>query len=118
MLEELEFFEPEDVSLPKEAVRIRRLSARPYPDGRRVRLDVALTPFVERPNLDFEVYNAAGETVGAMSVIESMDHEFDLTLHLRGLEPKGLHTLRLRLFYLDGPPAVTAETTFEVAPPD
>jgi hypothetical protein len=117
MPNEVEFVEPEDVPRPKEEVGIRRLAARPYADGRRVRLDVGLTPFQERPNLEFEVINAAGESVGAMAVIESMDHEFELTMHLRGPEPRGAHTLRLRLFYPDGPPPVTAETTFELNPP-
>lgn len=117
MPDEFEFVEPEEAPRPKEEVAIRRLTARPYPDGRRVRLDVSLTPFLERPCLEFEVVNAAGEPVGAMAVIESMDHELELTLHLRGPEPRGAHTLRLRVFYPEGPPEVTAETTFEVQPP-
>ncbi len=118
MADDIEFYEPEDAPRPREDVGIRTLSARPYADGRRVRLDVKLTPFVERPNLEFEVFNAAGDPVGAMSVIESMDHEFELTLHLRGPTPAGLHTLRLTLAYPDGPPPVSAETTFEVQPPN
>lgn len=117
MSELVEFVEAEDVPLPKEEVRIRRLAARPYADGRRVRLDVALSPFLERPNLEFEAFDPGGGTVATMSVIESMDHEFELTLHLRSLEPKGLHTLRLTLFYPEGPAPVTAETTFEIKPP-
>lgn len=117
MSEEIEFVEPEDVPRPKEEVAIRRLAARPYPDGRRVRLDVGLTPFLERPNLEFEAFNAHGESVGTIAVIESMDAEFELTLHLRGPDPQGEHTLRLTVSYPDGPPAVTAETTFKVNPP-
>jgi hypothetical protein len=46
-----------------------------------------------------------------------MDHEFELTLHLRGPAPAGRHTLRLTLAYPNGPPPVSAETTFEVQPP-
>ena len=114
MADGVEFFEPEDIPRPKEAVGIRTVSARPYADGRRVRLDVKLTPFLERPNLEFEAFNAAGDPVGAMSVIESVDHEFELTLHLRGPAPDGVHRLRLTLAYPDGPPPISAETTFEV----
>ena len=95
-------------------VRVRRLSAQPYPDGRRVRVAVGLTPFLDRPNLEFEVFNAVGESVGATSVIESVDHELDLTLHLRGPLPGGRHTLRVTLSYFDGPPPISAETEFEV----
>jgi hypothetical protein len=115
---DIELVEPEEAPRPKEAVAIRKLAARPYSDGRRVRLDVNLTPFLDRPNLEFEAFNSAGDSVGVMSVIESMDHEFELTLHLRGPDPRGEYTLRLTLFYPDGPPAVTAVTTFTVAPPN
>ena len=118
MADGIEFFEPEDVPRPKEDVGIRKLTARPYPDGRRVRLDVSLTPFLDRPNLEFEVFNAAGDAVGAMTVIESMDHEFELTLHLRGPTPVGTHRLLLTLAYPDGPPPITAEAAFEITPPD
>ena len=114
MADELEFFEPEDVPQPKEEVRIRRLAARPYSDGRRVRLEVSLTPFIERPNVEFEIVNGQGQSVGTLNVIESMDHDFELTMHVRGPAPRGVHTVRARLFYLDGPPAVVADTTFEM----
>ncbi|MBI3761018.1 MAG: hypothetical protein HY260_04035 [Chloroflexi bacterium] len=117
MSEFLEFADPQDVPVPKEEVRIRRLAARPYPDGRRVRLDIAVTPFQERPNLEFEALDPVGDSVGTMSVIETMDHEFELTLHLRGPEPRGLHTLRATLSYPEGPAPVTAETTFHIKPP-
>jgi hypothetical protein len=115
--DELEFYEPDDAPRPKEEVQFRSLNAKPYADGRRVRLGVVLTPFLERPNLEFEVVNAAGQSVSTLSVIESMDHSFELTMHLRGPTPQGQHTLRARLFYLEGPPAVTAEAQFEVVAP-
>ncbi len=83
-----------------------------------MRLGVSLTPFLDRPNLEFEAFNAMGEPVGTLAVIESMDHEFELTLHLRGPAPRGEHTVRLTLSYPDGPPPVSAETTFTVEPPD
>jgi hypothetical protein len=115
--DELEFFEPEDVPRPKEEVHFRSLSAHPYQDGRRVRLKVALTPFQERPNLDFEIVNDAGQPVGTLTVIESMDHAFELTLHIRGPVPAGPHTVRARLYYLEGPPAVETETHFYIPDP-
>jgi hypothetical protein len=115
--DEVEFFEPEQVPRPKEEVTFRSLIASPYPDGRRVRLKVALTPFLERPNLEFEIFNEGGQSVGALSIIESMDHDFELTMHIRGPVPVGRHTVRARLFYLEGPPEATIETPFEAAAP-
>jgi hypothetical protein len=80
-------------------VRFTRVDIRPYPDGRRMKLSFALTPFAERPNVDVAVTNAAGLEVAALSLIEAMDTSFDFTVHLRGPEPRGPHTLRLTLFY-------------------
>ena len=83
----------------REDVRLTDISVRPYGDGRRVKLNFKLTPFLERPSVDITVTNAAGAEVASMSVIEAMDTEFDFTLHLRGSEPRGDHTLHLTLFY-------------------
>jgi hypothetical protein len=48
------------------------------------------------------VTNASGREVATMSLIEAMDTDFDFTVHLRGPQPEGEHTLRLTMFYLEG----------------
>ncbi len=118
-MEEIEFVEPDEVPQPPAEVKIESLLARVYPDGRRVRVDVKLTPFMERPNLEFRVTNAQGYEVASLSVIESMDYKFEMTVHLRGPQPSGPHTLRGELFYGDDPaaPRRTLETVFDVPPP-
>jgi len=80
-------------------VRFTRVEIKPYPDGRRMKLSFGLTPFAERPNVDVAVTNSAGQEVATLSLIEAMDTTFDFTVHLRGPEPRGPHTLRLTLFY-------------------
>ncbi len=96
--------EGEDIPLPrpKAEVRFTESKVTPLADGRRVKLYFALTPFVERPSVDMRVINAVGKEVATMSLIEAMDTEFDFTVHLRGPQPQGEHTLRLTLFYLEG----------------
>jgi hypothetical protein len=64
-----------------------------------VKLNFTLTPFSERPSVDIAVTNALGSEVASMSLIEAMDTEFEFTIHLRGPEPKGEHTLHLTMFY-------------------
>jgi hypothetical protein len=93
--------ETEDLPLPraKEDMRFEAVSVKPYPDGRRVKLNFKLTPFRERPSVEVTVTNALRNEVASISLIEAMDTEFDFTLHLRGLEPKGEHTVHLTLFY-------------------
>ncbi len=87
---------------PRAEVRFEELAIRPYPDGRRMKLHFSLTPFQERPSVEAWVTNAGGAEVAALSLIEAMDTAFDFTLHLRGPEPRGPHTLRLVLFYTAG----------------
>jgi hypothetical protein len=82
-------------------VRFTSVSVRPYPDGRRMKLSFSLTPFEERPSVDMSVTNPAGDEVATMSLIEAMDTEFDFTIHLRGPEPRGTHTLHMVMFYLE-----------------
>ena len=102
-------------------VRFVSVALRPYPDGRRMKLNFRLTPFVDRPNVDVTVTNADGAEVAALSLIEAMDTEFDFTIHLRGPEPRGEHRLRMVMFYTesDEPEAarqVVDERTLEFLP--
>ena len=113
-MDEIEFVEPDEVPQPPEAVKIEKLTAKVYPDGRRVRVNVKVTPFLERPNLEFQVINAEGVEVASLSIIESMDRDFEMTVHLRGPQPSGRHTVRGELFYAPESPRCVFETTFEV----
>jgi hypothetical protein len=115
-MDEIEFVEPDEIPLPPEEVKIESLNARVYPDGRRVRLDVKVTPFLERPNLNFTITNAEGREVATLAIIESMDYKLEMTAHLRGPQPEGQHTVHGELFYGDDSPRRVAETKFTVAP--
>lgn len=100
----LTFYEdPEEIPLPvpREEMRFESVQAEPYPDGRRVKLTFKLKPFMERPSVEAWVTNASGHVVATLSLIEALDQEFDFTVHLRGPQPSGPHTLRLELFYVD-----------------
>ncbi|MGQ0601929.1 MAG: hypothetical protein ACT4QE_09570 [Anaerolineales bacterium] len=102
-MSDLNFYEnPEDipVSVPRAEMRFENVSVQPYPDGRRVKLVFTFPPFLERPSVEAWVTNADGITVATTMLIEAMEQDFDFTLHLRGPEPHGEHTLHLTLFYL------------------
>lgn len=115
-MDEIEWVEPDEIPQPPETVNFESLQARVYPDGRRVRLDVKLTPFIERPNLEFTILNAEGKEVASLSVIESMDYKFEMTAHLRGPQPTGQHILRGELFYDPDSPHRVAEVMFDISP--
>jgi hypothetical protein len=100
---ELHLFEPEELPRPQEEMRIERAEVVPYPDGRRVRVAVGWTAFVDRPNLDAVVLNRDGNTVSTFSVIEAITRGMDFTLHLRGAEPGAEYRLCLSLYYAPAP---------------
>ena len=87
---DLQFFESEQVPLPPEHVRVTSARAAPYPDRRRVRVGVSLTPFLERPDVELRIADPAGETLAEAAVIECVEHEFELTLHLRQPSPTAM----------------------------
>lgn len=93
--------DPELAPRPREDMAITAFEATPYPDGRRVRLDIVTTPFTpaDRPNLDVMVLDANGEPVGSVSVIETANYKLSLTMHLRVPEPAGEYTFKAVLFY-------------------
>jgi hypothetical protein len=77
------FFEDEDEAprLPHE-VEITEVQVRPLPDGRRVVIQVALTPFIQYPSFDVTILRPDGATERTLSVVSTMDRMNTLTMHL------------------------------------
>lgn len=93
------FFADEDeVPLPPREVRITKVKAEPQPDGRRVVLNVTLTPFLEYPNLEVVLYRPDGQEERSVSVIGTMDRHLQLTLHVARPEP-GEYRTQIDLMY-------------------
>ncbi len=77
------FFADEDeVPLPPREVRITEATAQPSPDGRRVALNITLTPFLEYPNLEVALYRPDGTEERSLSIIGAMDRHLAVTLHI------------------------------------
>jgi len=93
------FQDPTDIPLPPEEVRIRELSAEPWPDGHRVRVYVELTPFQTRPNGEINITNKDEEEVASVSFIETIDPKMQFTLHLRTPETQGEYSVNASIFY-------------------
>lgn len=111
------FVESAEELQPRENVRIVQVKATPYPDGVRVRVEIRLTPFQERPSLEIRAQQIGGAVVAQMSVIETMTPALEFTLHLRGVDdPAGTYVLTVDLYYDDYTnPQHRQETTFQVA---
>ncbi len=70
--------------MPRDEVRIENVTAAPYPDGRRVHVEITVTPFRERPNLEITITSSEGPPA-TTSAIEIMDFRVSFNLHLRGV---------------------------------
>ena len=114
----MDFFLPEDHlqrATPAET-RVTSLTAGPYPDGYRLRVNIEMTPFQQRPHLEVSLKGADGEEVASSSIVEPLSWKIEFTMHVRG-ELNNPYTLEATLFYPDGPAAEPQTFTFDIKPP-
>lgn len=98
-----------------EETKITMLTAKPRPDGRRVLVNIAITPFQKRPSLQVTLQNANGEEVASTSILDTMGFKLQFTMHIQG-EIQNPYTLIAKLYYLDGPSAEPQTISFEAHP--
>ena len=124
------FHDPDDIPLPPNEVYIRQFNAQPYPDGRRVRVYLEISPFQKRPSAEISIFDAEGQEISNVNIIETIDPRMEMTMHLRGSQQNGVCTIRADVFYdsvddeSNGDPAnyqvpertviAQVETTFEI----
>ncbi len=94
------FTDPNDVPLPPEDVRIRKFSAEPWPDKRRVRVYLEIAPFQKRPSGEIVITDAGGRQVAVANFIETMVANMEINLHLRADDTLGAYQIVAKLFYL------------------
>jgi hypothetical protein len=114
----MDFFFPEDNldRMTPEETRITSLSAEPYPDGRRLHVNIEMTPFQQRPHIDVTLKDGNGNEDQTTNIVEPMSWKIEFTMHIRG-ELKNPYTLSAKLFYPDGPSTEPQTFTFDVNPP-
>lgn len=93
------FDNPLEPPKSREEVRLNNLGLYVHEDGRRVAVGFDLTPFRERPCLEVRVVNARGEKAGWLNVIETLNTNFSLTMHLRDKEPTDLYEATAIVYY-------------------
>jgi len=114
----MDFFFPEDNltrAVPEET-KISALSAQPYSDGRRLRVNMEVTPFQKRPYIEIILTDSNGDEVASTSIVEPMSWKLEFTMHIRG-ELKNPYKLNARLYYPDGPSQEPIDYSFDVEPP-
>ena len=95
------FTDPTAIPLPPQEVRIRRFHAEPWPDKRRVRVNLEITPFQKGPNSEIEIRDADGNEVASLTIIETITPKMEMTIHLRGVEPAGVFTASATVYYYE-----------------
>lgn len=114
----MDFFLPEDhlQRMTPEETRITSLTAQPYPDGYRLRVNIEMTPFQKRPHLEVVLSDANHEEIASSSIVEPLSWKIEFTMHIRG-ELNNPYTLEAKLFYPDGPADEPKTFQFDVKPP-
>ena len=108
------FFQPPEGALPPKEVRFTGLTAEPWPDGKRILVLVTITPFQRPPNLQATIYDAAGNEVSTIQVIEFAEDRLAVTIHLQSSgKVDGVYTLAANLYYPDLGPVDEIKTEFE-----
>jgi hypothetical protein len=98
---QVHFYDDLDL-IPKsrEEVRFNELGIYVYEDGRRVALGFDLTPFLERPSMLVTIFNARGDEVASLSVIDAVEPRFNLTAHLRDRENLDPYEVKAIVYYV------------------
>jgi len=113
---DINFADLSEVPLPPKEVRIREFGVEPYPDGKRLRLTLELTPFLKPPSSEIFVTDLLGEQVATANIIEIIDPKIQITMHLRTPDPQGAFAARVLIFYTESLEDIT-EGDQIIAPP-
>jgi hypothetical protein len=114
---DLNFFaDPGLAPKPRSEIRIESLTVTPYPDGRRLRVEIELTPFapMDRPNIELTAIKPDETQVGSVSIIEAAQRTLSLTMHIREAQPSGEYTLRADLYYGEESPQSTLSENVQI----
>ncbi len=97
---EINFFDdPSKMPKSREDVRVKQLGLYLHEDRRRVSVGFDITPFIERPCIEVTAVNERGERAGSLHVIDTLDANFSLVMHLRDKEPTDTYEITAVLYY-------------------
>jgi len=98
---DINFSDLDGIPLPPDEVHIRALRVDPLPDGRLVRVYLEVDPFQKRPNADLTISDNEGREVVSTSIIESIDRNIEIRMHVRGAVREREYSLKAILFYAE-----------------
>jgi hypothetical protein len=85
--------------LPPDKMEIIDLRAEPYEDGKRVLVHITFPTFQKNPSAEILVYDPDGREVARVNIIETIDPNTEITIHLPPEGPKGEYRITSKAFY-------------------
>ena len=87
---------------PQDDIKILALDAEPYPDGRRVRVKLVLSPFLQGPNAEINLSNHDDELLTTINIVNIFIAENEFTLHIpENKSLPGSYTVNVEVFYIE-----------------
>jgi hypothetical protein len=96
---DLNFVDPSEAPVPPEELQLKAMKVEPFPDQRRIKVRLELSPFQQRPTLVVAILDKEDQKVATTSIIESIDNVLEFTMHLPGKAPPGQYRLRAAAGY-------------------
>jgi len=83
-------------------IKILTLDAEPYPDSRRVRVKLVLSPFLQGPNAEINLSNQDDELLASINIVNIFIPENEFTLHIpESKSLPGRFTVNVEVFYVE-----------------
>lgn len=96
----VEFFDnPLQEPRSREEIRFNQLGLYVFEDNQRLAVGFDITPFQDRPSIDVSLANSNGVEEASMSIIEAMQSNFSLTMHLPEQTSESLYQIQAILYY-------------------
>ena len=86
-------------ALPPAEVRFVEVHVEPWPDGRRLRVHMTLTPFKTPPNLQATLLNDQDEEIAGANIIETVAERLVFTMHIPAQAVGSQYKLAADLMY-------------------
>ena len=101
-MSEDQLLQPIPASQKNTEIDILLLSAQPYPDHRRVKVNFQLSPFLKAPNAAITMTNQENEPVAAVDIVNIFSLENEITLHIPlHFSKPGEFSVHLTLFIIE-----------------
>lgn len=95
------FFQPDQITPDEADIKILDLSAEPYPDQRRVKVEFRISGYRKSLGSTISVIDPEGEEVASANIVNIFIPHHEITLHLPGSRAKpGTFELVVTLFSL------------------